>query len=188
MSRGGLREVISTLSLCAALVITIQFTVPLTEFMTKSPLISDVVTSAFFQNFMKSVDMPPLTAAMLFHISYCVALLICFVGTFSVCEGVLAYSGMMESFSLPTAIMNRKAGAASGAMRGFVLVLIFIIILDHLFIANGSGSTFINLLHGSARKMDALISARAPERYQEILQDRNLYNQTNVINDLTKPR
>ncbi len=188
MSRGGLKEIISALSLCAALVITIKFTIPLTKFVNSSPLITDVITSDFFQNFMKAIDMPPLTEPILLQMGYCISLLICFVGTFSLCEGVLAYSSLIDAFGLPATLANRKLGGALGSVRGFVLVLIFIIVLEHLFSGNVPASKFINLLESSAQKMDTLINSQAPERYLEILQDKNLYNQNNVLKDLLQPQ
>src|SRR5579872_657038 len=187
MARGGMKEIISLISLCAALVIMIKFTVPLTKFLNSTPLITEVITSNFVQNFMRAIEMPPLTESMLLQVGYCISLLICFVGTFSVCDAVLAYSSMMEAFGFTMAVTNRKMGAALGSTRGFVLVLIFIIVLEHLFAGHTPASNFINLLGGSAKKMDDLISAQAPERYLEILQDKNLYNQENVLKDLSQP-
>jgi len=188
MSRGGMKEIISMFALCAALVFTLKFTMPLTEFVNKSPLMSDVITSSFFQNFMKSINMPPLTEAILVQLGYCISLLICFVGAFSVCEGVLSYSGMIEAFSLPTALLNRKIGAGLGATRGFVIVLVFIIVLMHMFNGDVPSSNFVNLLQGSARKMDELISSHAPERYQEILQNAYKFNKDDIVNSLMKPQ
>jgi len=187
LARGAIKEIISTICLCAALVFTIQFTIPLTKFVNSSPLLTDVITSDFMQNFMKAIEMPPLTENMLLHLGYCISLLICFVGTFSICEAVLSYTNMVEVFRFPYTFINRKLSAALGATRGFVIVLVFIIILEHLFAGSVPSSKFINLLQGSARKMDGLITAQAPERYQEILQDKNLYNQENVLNDLLQP-
>jgi len=176
MSRGGVRETISAIGLCAALVITLKFTIPLTEFVNKSPLITNVITSPMVQNFMRSINMPPLTEAMLLQLGYCVSLLICFTGAFSVCEAVLAYTGVIEVMGLSMSVINRKLGATLGAMRGFVLVLIFIIILTHLFAGNMPASVSGNALRGAAEKMDSLILAQAPERYQEILENKDLYN------------
>lgn len=187
MARGGLKEMISVFSLCIALVITIKFTVPITKFVNSSPLMTDVITSHFFQNFAQAIEMPPLTEATLVQVGYCVSLLICFVATFSVCEGALFYTSVMEAFGFSMTIVNRKAGAALGAMRGFVVVLVFIIVLEHLFAGNVPTSGFINLFQSSAKKLDELISAGAPERYLEILQDKNLYNQAAVLKDLLQP-
>ncbi|HSW68580.1 MAG TPA: CvpA family protein [Gammaproteobacteria bacterium] len=184
MARGATKEIISSICLCAALVITLKFTIPLTKFVNSSPLITDVITSQFVQNFMRAIEMPPLTESMLLHLGYCVSLAVCFVGTFSVCEGVLAYASAVEVFTFPYATLNRKIGGGLGAVRGFVIVLVFIIILEHLYIGDLPSSKFINLLQGSANKMDTLITEQAPERYQEILQDRNLYNQKMILKDL----
>lgn len=187
MARGGMKETIALLSLCASLVVTIKFTIPLATFINSSPLMSDVITSQFVQNFMRSISMPPLTDAMLIQVGYSVSLLICFVGSYSICEGVLAYSSANEAFGLSTAIMNRKLGASFGATRGFVLVLLFIIVLTHLFDRNMPASKFVDTLGGSASKMDKIIYDGAPQRYLEILEDKDLYNEKNVIDDLTKP-
>src|SRR6185312_10828601 len=133
IARGATKEIISMMCLCAALVMTIQFTVPLTQFLNNSPLISDVISSPYVQNFMGSIGMPPLTQAMLLSMNYCLALAICFVGTFSLCEAVLAYTSIIEVFRFPYDFLNRKLGAAFGATRGFVFVVVLIIILEHLF-------------------------------------------------------
>jgi len=194
MSRGGVKEIISMISLCAALVVTIKFTMPLSSWINKSPLITDVITSQFVQNFMTAIEMPSLTEPMVFQLDYSLSLLLCFAGTFSVCEGVLAYSSMMEAFGLTTTVINRKMGAVFGATRGFVIVLVFIILLEHLYAGNGSAfsgnvpaSGFINLLGSSAKKLDGIIIAEAPERYQEILPDKKLYDQSRVLKDLSQP-
>jgi hypothetical protein len=166
----------------------IKFTMPVAEYINKSPLIIDVVTSQFVMNFMKAINMPPLTDAVLFSFNFCLSLLICFVGTFSVCEATLSYSSAMEAFGMSTTIINRKSGAAFGATRGFVLVLIFIVILQRLFVGEPPASRFIDLLGPSATKMKDIIVSGAPQRYIEILQDKNLYNQDQILNDLAKPR
>lgn len=187
MARGGLKEIISALSLCAALVITIEFTMPLFKFINTSPLINDVITSNFFQNFMKSIEMPPLTEDMIIRLNYCLSLLLCFVGAFSICEAVLSYSSLIEAFGLPATLANRKLGGALGVVRGFVLVLIFIIVLDKIYHDDVPASKFVNLLQGSATKMNDIVISGAPQRYLEILQDKNLYNQENVMKDLLEP-
>ncbi len=187
MSRGATKEIISMMGLCAALVIMIQFTIPLTNFFNSSPLLSDVVSSQFVQNFMQSVNMPPLTQDMLLHMNYCLSLAICFVGSFSVCEAVLSYSNVIQAFNFHYDFLNRKLGGTFGATRGFVVVVLLIIILEHLFQGNVPRSSFVNLLQGPANTADNLITQRAPNQYQEILQDRNLYNQENVINTLLHP-
>ncbi len=188
MARGGFREIISLISLCAALVITIKFTIPVTKFVNSSPLITDVVTSQFSQNFMQAIGMPPLTESMLLQMGYCISLLICFVGSFSICEAALSYSSVMEAFGFSTAMVNRKLGAAMGSTRGFVIVLIFMIVLEHLFSGNLPESYFISLLGGAGQKLDYLIMAQAPERYLEVLKSSYLYNQTNVMKDLLQPK
>ncbi len=189
MSRGATKEIISMMCLSAALVVMIQFTIPMTKFMNSSPLITDVVTAKMTQNFMRAIDMPPLTEATILHFNYCVSLLVCFVGTFGALEAVLTVTGIQEVYHFPYAIADRKLGATLGATRGFVIVLIFIIILEHLFVGDAPRSKFIDLLGNSAKKLDELVEAQAPERFQEILQDKNLYNQIQagaILNDLMK--
>src|SRR5689334_12430565 len=78
IARGGLKEMISSFSLIVALMITIKFTIPLTEFMNASPLIQEGLTSQFVQNFMHAIDMPPLTEATVLQMNYCLSMLICF--------------------------------------------------------------------------------------------------------------
>jgi uncharacterized membrane protein required for colicin V production len=187
MSRGASKEIISTMCLSAALVVAIKFTIPLTRFVNSSPLLTDVVTSQFVQNFMKSIEMPPLTEDMLLHMGYCISLLICFTGIFCFCEAVLAYTNVLEVFSFPYAMLNRKVGASLGAMRGFVISLVFILILEHLFMGDVPRSFFINLFETPTRTFDHLISQQAPERYKEILQDKSLYNPQSIINELENP-
>lgn len=188
MARGGMKEMISLLSLCAALVITIKFTVPLTEFVYSSPLKEDFLTSQFVINFTNTIGMSQMTERTLFQMSYCISLLICFVGAFSVCEAVLSYSNMMEAFGFATSVANRKMGAALGSMRGFVIVLVFIIVLQHLFGGDVPASNFIVWLDTPTQKFDHLITSQAPERYLEILQDKNLYNPENILNALREPK
>lgn len=189
MSRGGLKEMVSLFSLCAALVIAIKFTIPLANFVYKSPLISDVLTSQFVINFVEAIGMPPLTKNMLYEIGFSISLLICFVGTFSVCDAVLAYTSPLEAFGFTMTVVNRKSGAALGSLRGFIVVLIFIIILFHLY-SEGRVPTsqFVNLLRAPAEKLDSLIESQQPERYHEIFKDKDLYNQESVFRDLPVPK
>jgi len=188
MARGGLKESISTFGLCAALVMTIAFTGPLTKFVNSSPLMTDVVSSPMVQNFMKAVGMPPLTYDSLVNCGYALSLLICFVGAFGVCEAVLAYSNVMEAFSLPVTLINRKVGVALGALRGFIFTVIFLVVLKHLFMGDNQYlGTFATMFQGPVDKLDYLIQIRAPERYGEILKDSNLYNTQKVL-DMVSPK
>src|SRR5579862_3207090 len=96
MSRGTTREIISMMCLCAALIITIRFTVPLAAFFNKSPLMVDVVSSAFVQRFMEAIGAGPLTEDLLRQTFYSISILVCFVGTFSLCEAGLARTNLTE--------------------------------------------------------------------------------------------
>ncbi|HSW92830.1 MAG TPA: CvpA family protein [Gammaproteobacteria bacterium] len=187
MARGGIKEMISMISLCAGLIVMIKFTVPLTKFLDGSPLMNDFLTSQFTLNFMKAIDMPPLTMNNLLAMDYCVSMLVCFVGAFCACEATLAFSSMMEAFGLTATIMNRKLGAALGATRGFVFALVFIVIVQRLFASDVPASNFINLLGGSAARMNSIILEKAPEKYIEILKDKDLYNQNEILKELPKP-
>lgn len=184
MARGATKEIIAMSCLCIALIFTIKFTIPLAAFLNQSPLIVDVIGSNVAQNFMAAIGMPPLTQEMLFHVGYCISLLICFVGVYSVCAAVLFYSNVAEMFPFPYAAINRKLGAGMGAARGFVITLILILILQHLYSGAMSGSFFVNLFQNSAQKLDYLISAQAPERYKEILQDKDLYGSEQILKAL----
>ncbi len=188
MSRGGLRETISMISLFVALIITIKFTITLTNWMNSSPLISDVLSSKIVQNFMISLDMPPLTSEMLYHLEYCLSLLICFVGAYSFCEAVLAYTNAVEAFGFSVTMINRKLGAALGTLRGCVLIMLFIVMMNHLFEGKIPASVFMHALAKPAQTLDTLINNRAPERYKEILQDKNLYNPEPILNQLMNPK
>jgi uncharacterized membrane protein required for colicin V production len=188
MARGATKEIISTLCMCAALIATIKFTIPLTKFVNHSPLLRDVVTSIHVQNFMRAMELPPLTEDMLLHLGYCISLLICFTSIYCVCEAVLAYTNAVQVFRFPYALMDRKMGAAMGAMRGFVISLVFIMILEHIFVGEMPQSFFVRAFVVPTRKFDYLISQQAPERYKEILQDKSLYDAEAIMNQLQNPR
>lgn len=192
MSRGAAKEIISTMCLCVALVCTIKFTIPLAIFFNKSPLAIDVVNSKFIQNFMLSVGLGPLTESLLHQVFYSISLLICFVGVFSVCEGVLTVSGIIEFYTFPYAWLNRKLGAALGAVRGYVITLILIsIAVLHVFKDTDSTlftkSTFIKLFYNSAVTFDGIISGQKPEQYPAIFKDKNLYNPLKTMQELSQP-
>lgn len=196
MARGATREIISVMGLSAALIVTIKFTVPLTHFFNSSPLMATVVQNDVMNNFMLSIGAGPITFSLLQELFFCISMLICFVGTFSLCEATLAFPGFMEMLSFPYAALNRKVGAGLGALRGYVVTLVLLVAVMHLF-KNGTntlltnnnilaGSYFAGLFQGSADKLNNLIAEQKPERYQEIYQDKNLYNEKNVI-DTLKP-
>src|SRR5205085_4360245 len=106
MARGATKEIISMMCLSMALIITIKFTVPLAGFFNSSPLISGVVSNNVVQNFMLAIGAGPLTEDLLDQIFYGLSLLVCFVGTFSICEGALNYTGFVQVFSFPYATLN----------------------------------------------------------------------------------
>lgn len=182
LSRGATKEIISIMCLSVALIFTLKFTVPITHFLNNSPLINDVLTSKFVQNFMHTIGAGPLTAEMLQQLSYCLAILVCFVGTFSVCEAMLGMTGFVEVFKFPYATLNRKVGAALGATRGYIFSLIFILILVHLFKGGPlTSSYFVNLFQGSVNKLDQFIQGQQVERYKELYEGKDLYNEKNVF-------
>jgi len=192
MARGAAKEIISTMCLCVALVCTIKFTIPLSVFFNKSPLMNDVVTSRFVQNFIASLELNPLSISTLKEIFYSISLLICFVGTFSVCEGALSMSGLLEVYSFPYAWLNRKLGAVLGGIRGYVITLILISITTlHLFKESDDSifksSYFVRLFASSAATFDGIVSKQKPEQYQKIFKDKNLYNPLKTLQDLSKP-
>lgn len=192
MSRGAAQEIISTMCLCVALVCTIKFTIPLTIFFNKSPLMIDMITSKFVQNFIASLGLNPLNTTILQEIFYSISLLICFVGTFSVCEGALGMSGLLEVYSFPYAWLNRKLGAVLGGIRGYVITLILISVTTlHIFKDSDNSifknAYFVNLFANSAVTFDRIISKQKPEQYQKIFKDKNLYNPFKALQDLAAP-
>ncbi len=194
MVRGATREIISVMGLSAALIITIKFTVPLTNLWNSSPLLRDVVNNTYMNNFMIAIGAGPITMNLLRELAYSVCLLICFVGTYSLCEAVFSYPGFVEMMSFPYATLNRKIGGALGATRAYIFTLILLVILtQHLFRNNNNeifrnnnlvtGSFFARLFEPSAKKLDRIIDDQRPEDYKKVYQDKNLYNDQNVIQD-----
>ncbi len=192
MSRAAAKEIISTICLCLALICTIKFTLPLAGFFNASPLAYKVVTSQYVQNFIASLGLTAITENTLHQIFYSISLLVCFVGVFSIGEGVLAMSGILEVYSFPYAWLNRKLGAALGAVRGYVIVLILIsITVLHVFkdVNNPlfTGSTFVKLFYKSAERLDSIIYKQKPEEYHNIFKDKNLYNPVKALEEIAKP-
>jgi len=192
MSRGAAKEIISMMGLCVALIVTIKFTIPLTTFFNKSPIMIDVITSRYVQNFIASFGLNPLNENILQQIIYSISLLICFVGTFSVCEGVLSMSGLLEVYSFPYAWLNRKLGAGLGGVRGYVITLILISVTTlHIFKDSDNSffknSYFVNLFASSAVLLDSTVSGQKPEQYQNIFKGKNLYNPLKALQDISKP-
>lgn len=192
-SRGSAKETISLLCVCAGLIITIKYTVPVAAFMESSPTIQDAVNNRFMQNFLGSIGAGPLTLDTLKQVIYSISLLICFVGTFSATEAVLHFTGVVEVYKPAAAIVNRKLGAALGCTRGYIFNLILMLILtQHIFISNDSAiannivsrSFFVNLFQGATQKLDSIIAEQDPDKYKEIFQDKNLYNEGNVIRSM----
>jgi len=192
MSRAATKEIISMASLSAALICAIKFTIPLSLFFNRSPLIIDVVANKHIQNFMLSLGLNPLGEDSLQEIFYSISLLVCFVGTFSVCEGVLGIFGIVEMYPFPYAMLNRKLGAALGGVRGYVISLILIsVCVLHIF-KNSDNSIFTNsffvkTFYDSAVKLDSIISGQRPEQYKDIFKDKNLYNPVKAVHDLAQP-
>lgn len=185
MSRGATKELISAMCLSIGLIFTIKFAIPLTNFLNSSPLITDVLSSVFVQNFMAAIGSGPLTEAMLKELAYSISVIVCFAGAFSVCEAMLVFVGFAEVFPFPYAALNRKLGAGLGATRGYVLTLLLILVLNHLFANNPiKGSYFIDLFQGTVQKLDYLIGSQQVERYHEIYQDKSLYNEKEVFKTL----
>ena len=192
MSRAATKEIISMASLSAALICAIKFTIPLALFFDRSPLIGDVVANRHIQSLMFSLGLNPLGEASLQEMFYSLSLLICFVGTFSVCEGVLGIFGIVEMYPFPYAMLNRKLGAALGGVRGYVISLLLIsICVLHLFKNSDSpifmNSFFVKTFYNSAVKLDSIISGQRPEEYKEIFKDKNLYNPVEKVHELVQP-
>lgn len=194
MSRGASKEIVSTICLSTALIICIKYTIPLANFLNSSPTVTDALNVDLFQNFMKAIGAGPLTAGLLYQIAYSLSLLICFVGTFSVCEAGLSVTGFSESFSFPYAAVSRKVGGALGFTRGYIISLIFISIIAFHLLKDGSafisGSFFVRTFASQALKLDALISAQEPENYQQLYQNKP-YNEQDLYKNFpqqpTKP-
>jgi|GEM_PF-1546419 len=193
MARGATKEIISMMCLSIALIFSIRFTVPLANFFNSSPQITDVIDSPFVQNFMTAIGSGPLTTGLLNQVMYSISLLICFVGVFSLCEAALTVTGFTEFFSFPYAALNRKVGGTLGFTRGYIISLIFISIMLHIYKAGDipgqdfiSGSFFARLFKPQAQRLDNLISSQQPEKYYQLYQDQP-YSAEDVYRELRKP-
>lgn len=193
MARGATKEIISTICVITGLIFTIKFTVPLANFLNGSPLIQNVVNTPIMQNFMNSIGAGQLTVNLLNQIAYSISILICFVGVYSICEAVLHSTGIIEAFKFPFAVMDRKLGAALGCARGYIFVLIFLVILaQHLLQGNNSkaandiisGSFFANLLQNQVIGLDNLITQQNPANYKKAYEGVNLYNANSVYQSI----
>jgi uncharacterized membrane protein required for colicin V production len=189
MVRGGGREGISLICLSVALIVSIRFTVPLANFINTSPLIqgtgphtfvlAGVLDNQFVINFIKAIDAGPVTVDTLYQLGYTVSLLICFVGTFSICEAGLSMTGFLEAYGLTTSVINRKFGGALGLTRGYIITLVFLSILAiHLNPGNNSklisGSYFAGLFDSQTRLLDRLISSQDVEKYHDLYFKQNI--------------
>lgn len=192
MVRGATREIISIMGLSAALIVAIKFTVPLAGFLNSAPILRDIVDNSFMNNFMMAIGAGPITMNLLHELFYSLSLLICFVGTYSICEAILSYRGFFETMSFPYATLNRKVGGALGATRAYVFTLILLVILtQHLFRNRNNeifrdnnlvtGSFFARLFESSAKKLDRIIDDQRPEDYKKVYEDKNLFNDQSVI-------
>jgi uncharacterized membrane protein required for colicin V production len=191
MSRGASREIISMMCLSVALIFTIKFTVPLALLLNKSSLIVDVVDSSFTKNLMLAIGAGPLTQDALMEVMYCISMLLCFVGIFSICEAALTKAGVNESFSFPYATLSRKIGAVLGCTRGYILALMLLSILSLHLLKNGqpggdivSGSYFAGLLRSSTVSFDAIITSRNPDYYNKLFEGKDAYTAADVIKQL----
>jgi uncharacterized membrane protein required for colicin V production len=186
IARGATKEIISMMCLTVAMIVLIRFTVPLAGFMDSSPLVQNVIDSVIVQNFMASIGADPLTVYSLRQITFSLAVLICFVGTFSAGEAVLAFTGIVEVYPFPIAFLNRKLGAALGFIRGYVIAIVFLLIVQHLYIARPiTDSYFLNLFHNTVVKLNHYITEQNTAGYKAIMQDSNLYNENDMLNKVT---
>jgi uncharacterized membrane protein required for colicin V production len=191
MNRGGTREAISLMCLSVALIFTIKFTVPLAVFLNKSPLIEDVVNNTMMQNFMTAIDAGAITQELLYQVGYSLSLLVCFVGSFSICEAGLSMTGFLESYGFAYAMVNRKFGAALGLTRGYIISLVILSILslhlnpgfDSKFI---SGSYFAGLFSSQTQMFDKLISSQNVDEYHQLYKQQNIKTDE-IYKALSKP-
>jgi len=193
MSRGGSREIISMMCLSVALIFTIKFTIPLASWLNKSPLIQDVMSSTMIGRFMDEIGAGAVTLNLVTELNFCLALLVCFVAIYYLCEGVLNYTGTVAMASFKWVAASRKLGATLGAVRGYVFSIILILITIHIFTKNQVNdvinkslitSHFVTLFTEAAQKLDSLIAAQDPTRYRELYKYKDLYNAKDIFNDV----
>ncbi len=186
LSRGATKEIISSMCLMVALIFLIKFTMRLDLFMNSSPIIQDVITSQFFQNFMAAIGGDPLTTVTIQNWNYVLSVLITFVGAFCAGEAVLAFSGIHEVYTFPYAAINRKLGGALGFLRGYVLSVILVVVLQHLYLAHPiKDSYFMNLFSNTAAKLDSYINNQDVNKFRDILKDKDLYKQSDLYNTVS---
>lgn len=192
MTRGATKEIISLMCLSVALIFTIKFTIPLQHILMSSPLIHDVLTSSFIQNFTDTIGLDPLSRETLRELSFTLSVLLWFTGAFCISEAMMV-SGFVETFSFPYAVWNRKVGAGIGCTRGYIICVILIMVCNGHLLRNSqhvgtlfSGSYFVRLFTPAAQKLDSLIQGQQVERYYEIYQDRNLFTPADLQKTLEK--
>ncbi len=188
MSRGASREIIAMMSLCAALIVTIKFTVPLAAFFNKSPLMVQVVSNDMMQRFMAAIGAGPLTEDLLKELFYSISMLLCFTATFSICEAGLNRTNLMETLGFASAALSRKIGGVLGCTRGYVISILFLAILSlHIFkpgnnVGDGmiGGSFFAKLFQSQTLELDRMITGQNPEYYNQIL-NKNTFGPEKII-------
>ena len=195
MSRGATKEIIALMCLCAALIFTIKFIVPLAAFFNKSPLVNDMLNNFMTKNFMEPIGAGPLTEKMLSQMFYCISMLICFVGVYGITSAVLVFSGFQEAFPFPYATLNRKVGGGLGFLRGYVISVLFILILIHIFNRENNSamdnsfitnSFFYQVLCSTIKATDRIIYNQDPEKYREIFQGRSLYTPEELLKNVNE--
>jgi len=186
MNRGATKEIVSLMCLSVALIFTIKFTIPMQNIIMSSPLLQDVLTSETIQNFMGAIGADPLTADYVRELAFTLSVLIWFTGAFCISEA-MSVSGFVETFSFPWAVWNRKVGGAIGCTRGFVFVVILIMLcVGHVFKDSRhvgslfSGSYFVRLFTPASQRLDELIQGQEIEQYNEIYEYRNLYTPSDI--------
>jgi hypothetical protein len=172
MSRGTAKEILSMMCLSIALIFSIKFTLPLTNFINSSPLAHGVLSTPMIQRFMHAIGAGSLTLQLLHQIMYSISLLVCFVGIFCVLEATLTSSNVSQSMPLHEVLINRKVSSAIGLTRGYIINLIFLSIFtlhisgaDNKFVRD---SFFAKLFHTQTVKLDRIIRNQKPEDYKEI--------------------
>src|SRR3990167_5439569 len=123
LARGLLREIIGILSLIVALLVSIKFTLPITEFLNSSDGFKSVISA--FTSFTDFNVMGPLS-----YISLGVSFLILFVGTYSIGEAVNYYAPAFGVLMFPRmAFIDRILAASLGYIRGYVFSLVLILVV-----------------------------------------------------------
>ena len=119
-----MREIISIIALIIALVIAIQFTVPLSDLLTATVGFKDVLSS--FSTFAHISAEGPLAS-----ISFAVSFLVLLFATFFTAEAVNYYAvtTIMFPIFIVFTLFEKMLAGLLGFVRGYVFSLIFILIL-----------------------------------------------------------